>query len=69
MKNKYEDLAKKQFPATQLILSKVTSIEDWESNLQKNFRPDIVTALKEKLNPEPFDLIMLAFGSKEQVVS
>jgi hypothetical protein len=25
--------------------------------------------LKEKLNPEPFDLIMLAFGSKEQVVS
>jgi hypothetical protein len=50
-------------------LSKVTSVEDWESNLQKNFRPDIVTALKEKLNPEPFDLIMLAFGSKEQVVS
>jgi aspartyl-tRNA synthetase len=68
VKNKYEDLAKKQFPATQLILSKVTSIEDWESNLQKNFRPDIVTALKEKLNPEPFDLIMLAFGSKEQVL-
>jgi hypothetical protein len=69
VKNKYEDLAKKQFPSTQLILSKVTSVEDWESNLQKNFRPDVVTALKEKLNSEPFDLIMLAFGSKEQVVS
>ncbi|GFG33298.1 hypothetical protein Cfor_01797 [Coptotermes formosanus] len=68
VKNKYEDLAKKQFPATQLILSKVTSVQDWESNLQKNFRPDVVTALKEKLNPEPFDLIMLAFGSKEQVL-
>jgi hypothetical protein len=47
----------------------VTSIEDWEKNLQKNFSSDVVTALKEKLNPEPFDLIMLALGSKDQVVS
>jgi hypothetical protein len=69
VKNKYEDLAKKQFPLTRLLLSKVTSVEDWEKNLQKNFNSDIVTALKEKLNPEPFDLIMLAVGSKEQVVS
>jgi hypothetical protein len=47
----------------------VTSIEHWEENLQKNFSSDVVTAMKEKLNPEPFDLIMLAIGSKEQVVS
>jgi hypothetical protein len=47
----------------------VTSVEDWEKNLQKNFSTDVVTALKEKLNPEPFDLIMLALGRKLQVVS
>ncbi|XP_021935407.1 aspartate--tRNA ligase, mitochondrial isoform X3 [Zootermopsis nevadensis] len=68
VENKYEDLTKKQFPSTRLILSKVTSIEHWEENLQKEFSSDVVTALKEKLNPEPFDVIMLAFGSKEQVL-
>jgi hypothetical protein len=47
----------------------VTSLDDWEENLQKNFSTEVVTALKEKLNPEPFDLVMLALGSKQQVVS
>jgi hypothetical protein len=62
-------MARKQFPSTRLILSKVTSVEHWEEKLQKNFSSDVVTAVKEKLNPEPFDVIMLAIGVKEQVVS
>ncbi|PNF25955.1 Aspartate--tRNA ligase, mitochondrial [Cryptotermes secundus] len=68
IKNKYEGLAKKQFSSTKLILSKVTSVEDWEENLQKNFSTVVVTALKEKLDPEPFDLIMLALGDRQQVL-
>jgi hypothetical protein len=47
----------------------VTSIEDWEKNLQKNFGTDVVSSLKENLKPEPFDLIMIALGRKQQVVS
>lgn len=69
IKNKYEDLAKKQFPSTRLLLSKVSTIEDWEKNLNKTFSSEVVTALREKLNPEPFDLIMLSVGDKDEVVS
>ncbi|XP_069688003.1 aspartate--tRNA ligase, mitochondrial isoform X2 [Periplaneta americana] len=68
IKNKYEDLAKKQFPSTRLLLSKVSTIEDWEKNLNKTFSSEVVTALREKLNPEPFDLIMLSVGDKDEVL-
>ncbi|PSN35459.1 hypothetical protein C0J52_06622 [Blattella germanica] len=67
VKNKYEDLTKKHFSSTKLILSKVQSVSEWEKNINKTFAEQTVTALKEKVNPDSFDLIMLALGPKEQV--
>ncbi|KAJ9592823.1 hypothetical protein L9F63_015514, partial [Diploptera punctata] len=69
IKNKYEDLARNQYPSTKLVLSKVTSSNEWEQIMGKIFSTPAATALKKELNPETFDLIMLVLGPKEQVLN
>ena len=62
-------MAKKQYSSTKLVLSKVSSIGEWEENMTKTFAKEAVTALKEELNPGTFDLIFIALGPREEVVS